>query len=233
MRAAIIQCDSVMPELLPKFGDYPDMIVRMFHEAGVDATFDVFDAQAGQYPEDLDMYDFFITTGSKAAAYDADDWILQLVRFIRLLDEQGRRLIGICFGHQAIALARNGIVEKSPKGWGVGVARNRVVATPGWMNAPSQQLNIIVSHQDQVSDLPADATVIAASDFCPNFVVQWNEHFLSIQGHPEWHADYSRALMEQRRDSIGEARVASGLESLATEPDNRLFTRWILDFIGH
>lgn len=231
MRAAIIQCDSVVPELASEFGDYPEMIVRMFREAGVNIQFDVFDAPAGQYPDALDRFDFFITTGSKAAAYDSDDWIGELVGFIRRLDKQKRRLIGICFGHQVIALARGGEVERSAKGWGVGVGSNRLLTTTGWMQESTETLNIIVSHQDQVCTLPADARVIAASDFCPYFVVQWNDHFLSIQGHPEWHTDYSRALMDLRRDKIGEARVEAGLSSLTIEPDNRLFTRWILEFI--
>lgn len=232
MRAAIIQCDAVVPELAQTFGDYPEMIVRMFRETRIDVQFDVFDARTGRYPENLDGYDFFITTGSKAAAYDTDDWIRQLIEFIRKLDSQERRLIGICFGHQLIALARNGSVERSPKGWGVGVASNRLTTTPDWMEESTQTLNIIASHQDQVSTLPADARVIAASDFCPYFVVQWNDHFLSIQGHPEWHTDYSRALMNLRRDKIGDARVEAGLSSLATETDNRLFTRWILEFVS-
>jgi len=232
MKVAIIQCDSVIPELRTRFGDYDDMIKHMFDSANADLDFQVFNAQQGEYPEDIDYFDFFITTGSKAGAYDGDDWIRQLIQFVQRLDEQRKKLIGICFGHQIIAMARHGQVEKSSKGWGVGVAANRIIAHPGWMKTTKEELNIIVSHQDQITQLPEDTLVIASSDFCPYFVVQWDDHFLSIQGHPEWQRDYSKALMTLRRNLLGEDRFESGLASLDIEPDNAMFTQWVLDFVG-
>lgn len=233
MKVAIIQCDSVTPTLRTEFGDYDDMIKHMFESAKADLDFQVFNAQQPEYPEKIDDFDFFITTGSKSGAYEGDNWIKQLIRFVQMLDEQRKKLIGICFGHQIIAMARHGMVEKSSKGWGVGVATTRIIARPGWMKAPPDELNIIVSHQDQITQLPADTLVIASNDFCPYFVVQWGEHFLSIQGHPEWQRDYSKALMSLRRDMLGTERFESGIASLDTEPDNELFTQWILDFVRH
>ena len=232
MNVAIIQCDTVADEFAVEFGHYTDMIKRMFESAGTDLEYRIFDAQQAKYPHNLDAYDFYITTGSKAGAYQDMPWIKQLIRFVQRLDNQRKKLIGICFGHQIIAMARQGLVEKSPKGWGVGVASNRVIARPKWMKEPADELNIIVSHQDQISRLADDAQVIASSDFCPYFVVQWGDHFLSIQGHPEWLPDYSRTLMNHRREILGDERVKTGLASLATKPDNALFTRWILDFVA-
>jgi len=37
------------------------------------------------------------------------------------LNDQAKRLVGICFGHQLVAQAFGGKTEKSEKGWGVGV----------------------------------------------------------------------------------------------------------------
>ncbi|MGB5297353.1 MAG: GMP synthase [Thiogranum sp.] len=230
MNVAIIQCDTVLNEFVAEFGNYTDMVKRMFAAVGADFEYQVFDSQQGQYPHDLDAWDFYITTGSKAGAYQDTPWIKQLISFVQRLDEQQKKLIGICFGHQIIAMARHGRVEKSLKGWGVGVAKNRVIAHPEWMKAPADELNIIVSHQDQITRLPDDAQVIASSDFCPCFVVQWGNHFLSIQGHPEWLPAYSRALMNHRRQILGDELIEAGLASLAIAPDNVLFTRWILDF---
>ncbi len=232
MNAAILQCDSVVPELRTQFGDYDDMIKHMFDSADTGIDFQVFDVQRGEYPENIHYFDFFITTGSKAGAYDGDDWITQLIRFVQHLDEQRKKLIGICFGHQVIAMARGGQVENSSKGWGVGVASNRIIAHPGWTKAGKDELNIIVSHQDQVTRLPTGTRLIVSSDFCPYFVVQWGDHFLSIQGHPEWQRDYSKASMTLRRDILGKDRLESGLASLDIEPDNALFTQWILDFVA-
>jgi len=231
MRVAILECDKVAEKFQSQFGQYSEMIRHMFATTGSTFDFDVYNCQQGDYPPNLDRYDFFITTGSRAAAYAHETWIRQLIKFVHLLDDKRKILIGICFGHQVMAMACGGQVEKSDKGWGIGIARNRIVASPDWISEKRDELNTIVSHQDQIVQLPDDALVIAESDFCPYFIVQWNDHFLSIQGHPEWNGDYSRALINDRRDTIPRQRVEAGLDSLATQPDNPLFTNWILDFV--
>lgn len=230
MNVAIIQCDSVPSEFVSEFGTYTDMIKRMLDSTEADLNYQVFDAQQLEYPDKLDAYDFFITTGSKADAYGESPWIKQLIRFVQRLDAAKKKLIGICFGHQIIALARRGLVEKSSRGWGVGVAENRVIAHPRWMKEWKNELNMLVSHQDQITRLADNAVVIASSDFCPFFMVQWEQHFLGIQGHPEWLAGYSRALMNHRRHILGDKVTDAGLASLSITPDNALFAGWIMDF---
>jgi len=231
MKVAIIQCDTVLSEFVAEFGSYADMIIHMFESVDANMEYQVFDSQRGEYPDKLDAYDFYITTGSKACACEDHPWIKQLIGFVRQLDAQKKKLIGICFGHQIIALARYGRVEKSTRGWGVGVAKNRIIAHPEWMKTPKDELNIIVSHRDQITRLPDDARVIAASDFCPCFVVQWDNHTLSIQGHPEFLPGYSGALIKHRRHILGDKLTDAGLASLTITPDSALFTRWILDFV--
>ncbi|MCP4338178.1 MAG: GMP synthase [Desulfobulbaceae bacterium] len=232
MRVAILQCDEVLEKFQPEFGSYVGMIEQMF--ASVDGVFefDSFDCREQQYPDDLDRYDFFITTGSRASVYEENPWIHNLIDFVRRLANEKKKFIGICFGHQILAMAFKARVEKSEKGWGIGIATNHIVSTPHWMGKKKKILNIIVNHQDQVVSLPEGARVIAESDFCPFFIVQWNEHFLSIQGHPEWNRAYSKALINERRTIISSYIVDTGFRSLATKPDNDCFIRWIIDFVN-
>ncbi len=231
MKAAILKCDEVMEVFRPPFNDYSDMIQDMFAAVDDSIEFDIFDCRAGHYPDQPESYDFFITTGSRAGVYEDTPWIRQLIDFVKQLDRLQKKLIGICFGHQIIAEAMGGQVKKSDKGWGVGIARNRIVASPDWMQPNKSELNILASHQDQIVTLPASASVIAESDFCPYFFVQWSDHFISVQGHPEWQAEYSRALMNYRKDIIPAQTIETALQTLDQEPDNRVFTQWLLNFI--
>ncbi|MEN8199353.1 MAG: GMP synthase [Thermodesulfobacteriota bacterium] len=233
MKAAILQCDNVLPKFQSRFGDYPEMVEGIFDGIDLPLSFASYDCCQGQFPADIDEYDFYITTGSKASVYEDLAWVRQLIQFIQRLDKHHKKLIGICFGHQLMAMARGGKVEKSDRGWGVGIAANRVVVRPAWMAEQIDGINILVSHQDQITDLPADTLVIAESDFCPYFIVQWGEHFLSIQGHPEWSSDYSRTLINDRRNIIPADRINAGLDSLTIEPDNALFGQWIMAFVQH
>ncbi len=231
MRAAILQCDDILEKFQPRFGHYPKMIEHMFDGVNPSISFDTFDCQQSQFPDDINKYDFYLTTGSRASVYENLEWIHQLINFIQELDRQKKKLIGICFGHQLMAMACGGKVEKSKNGWGIGVAENRVIAHPAWMKEKPGEIKILTSHQDQIIDLPDDTLVIAESDFCPFFIVQWGNHFLSIQGHPEWNADYSRTLINNRRAIIPADRIKTGLESLETVPDNALFVSWIMEFV--
>lgn len=232
MKVAILQCDNVLEPFQPQFGDYDGMIRNLFAELGDVFEFKVFDLRQGHYPDDIHAYDFFITTGSKVSVYDNQPWIEPAIAFVRQLDSAKKKLIGICFGHQLIAKARGCEVAKSAKGWGIGVAVNRILTSPIWMNETKSTLHMLVSHQDQVLNLPEDALVIAASDFCPYFFVQWSKHFLSVQGHPEFSPEYSRAMMNMRRTIIPAERIEVGLASLSLDLDNALFARWIMDFVG-
>lgn len=231
MKAAILQCDHVMASFLPDFGDYDDMVMRMFHAVDPGMEFDVFDCQQQHYPANLADYDFYVTTGSRAGVYEDLPWLDRLLAFIRQLDQQRKILVGICFGHQAIAEALGGRVDKSANGWGIGVSENRVIRNAPWMEPDLQSLKMLVSHQDQIVRLPNDATLLAGSDFCPFFLVQWSDHFVSVQGHPEWQREYAAALMEYRRGTIPGESVDHALQSLAKTPDNLVFTRWMLNFV--
>ncbi len=233
MKAAILQCDNVLKKFQSRFWDYPDMIEQMFDGVDLSLSFDTYDCRQGQFPDDINKYDFYLTTGSKASVYEDLDWIQHLIEFVRQLDKHQKKFIGICFGHQIIAMVRGGKVEKSNKGWGIGIASNRVISHPAWMDDEVPKLNILVSHQDQITQLPDDTLLIAENDFCPFFIVQWGDHLLSIQGHPEWSVDFSRTLINERRAIIPADRIKAGLDSLKVEPDNGMFVRWIMQFVQH
>jgi GMP synthase-like glutamine amidotransferase len=153
------------------------------------------------------------------------------VEFVRELDRRRKKLVGICFGHQLVAHALGGRTEKSPKGWGVGLHTHRFTAAPAWHDQQALEFDILVSHQDQVVKNAEGARVLAGSDFCENAVCQVGDHILTFQGHPEFVPGYSRAIMEFRRQVVGEQVYARGVASLVAPPQNERVARWILNFL--
>ena len=61
-------------------------------------------------------------------------------------------------------------------------------------------------------------------------MVQWDDHFLSVQGHPEWNKLYAKTLMNDRRSIIGVKRIEQGITSLEKNINNQQFARWIINF---
>lgn len=232
LRGAILKCDDVRDEYIQRYGGYPEMIEAMFAAIGANIDFDTFDCRQEQFPPKIARYDFFIITGSKHSVYENSSWIQATIELIKRIEAARIKLIGICFGHQLIAQAHGIAVEKSDKGWGLGLATNRMLSREPWMQNAPGELHLIVSHQDQITAIDSDAKLLASSAFCPFFFVQWSNHCLSIQGHPEWLNDYARERIRDRRELLSTEQVEKALASLDKEPDNALVARWMLDFIA-
>lgn len=231
MRIGILQCDSVREDLQPAFGDYPDMFRRLLTRADPGLEFRIHDLIQGQSPVSPDECDAWLFTGSKWSVYDDADWIARAHELVQRLYAAQRPTIGICFGHQLIASALGGRVDKAPTGWGVGVHTTRLLGRRGWMQPERRSLSLVVSHQDQVMELPPGAELLAGHDFCPHDILQIGEHVLTFQGHPEFPKEYSRATMEQRRGLVGEEAYREGVASLSAPTEEDVAAAWILRFL--
>ena len=225
-RVAILETGAPPPALAERHGDYPAMFRALLGD-GYDA--EAFDVRAGEWP-DAAAFDAAIITGSAAGVYETDPWIGDLLDWIR--GAKGRtRLIGICFGHQAMAQALGGRVEKSDRGWGVGLHRYDVVSSEPWMTPPASTVAIPVSHQDQVTAKPADARVLLTSAFTPFAGLAWDDDAISLQGHPEFTPAYAADLTGGRRERIGAATVDRALQSLTLPNDRERVGEWLRRFI--
>lgn len=232
MKIGILQCDSVLPQYQEQFGDYPSMFIRVFRRVDLSLEFTIYPVVQGIYPMQLDECDAYITTGSKDSVYDPLPWLKTFKDFLRQLHVHKKKLVGICFGHQLIADLFGGKTTRSEKGWGVGVACTRILESKAWMSPAMDELNIIVSHRDQVIRLPPDAILVAGNDFCPNFMFQLNQSILCTQGHPEFSKQYADTMMNLRRKKIGEETYTRAQQSLELEVHDRIVAQWILNFMA-
>ena len=232
MKIGILQCDDVIKELQPKFGNYPEMLKAVFSDIAPDWHFVTYRAVDGELPDSVDACDGYITTGSRYGVNDGHLWISQLEEFVSSLAQEGRKYVGICFGHQLLAKVMNGKVEKSVRGWGVGMSFNEIEDKKSWMEPYQSSLDLVVSHQDQITELPDGTEVIASSSFCPYYMLQYGHHMMSVQGHPEFSLAYSSNLMVRRAGIIPAPRVREGQASLAADVDDRMMMQWIINFFA-
>jgi GMP synthase-like glutamine amidotransferase len=207
------------------------MFATLLGRADPGLEFVAYDVEQGEYPADIDEVDAYLITGSKSSVYDDKAWIPPLMDFVRELAARRKKLVGICFGHQLVAQALGGKTEKSAKGWGVGLHRHSFGHFPDWHDREQLDFDILVTHQDQVVKTADGSVVLAGSDFCENAVCQIGDHILTFQGHPEFVPEYSREIMEFRRNIIGEQVYSTGIASLEGDHEGDRVARWVLRFL--
>jgi len=224
MKLAILETGRPPGDLAERFGDYPAMVRKLLGD-GFD--YQTFDIQAGELPAGPAAHDAYLITGSPAGVYDPLPWIPPLLDFIR--SAGGRKMVGICFGHQAMAQALGGMVEKSDKGWGTGLHRYSIVHEEPWLNSP-RDIAAPASHQDQVVVQPPNTEVVATSAFTPLAALAWTDRpAISFQFHPEFEPDFAKALIAERRYALPDPD--SAIASLDAPNDNALVGEWIRRFL--
>lgn len=188
----------------------------------------------GEAPASLGDADAWIVTGSPASVYDDLPWIRDAEQIVRDLVAAERPLVGICFGHQLVAQALGGRVERAPAGWRIGSQHYETVApVPFFGNAEERHgLTLLASHQDQVVEPPDDAVVWSRSEHCPNAGMLIGERTWTMQAHPEFTPDVVAALYDSRRARLGDHAVDAALRTLDVPLSNRVVADAIVRFAG-
>lgn len=227
MRIGILQCGQSPAQLKDEMGDYPDMFIRLLADRGFE--FQVWHVEAMQFPDSIHDADGWLLTGSRHGAYEDHPFIPPLEDFIRRAYAAAVPMVGICFGHQIIAQALGGKVQKYAGGWAVGTQD---------YDFDGQKMRLNAWHQDQVVEVPTDAQIIGRNGFCENAALVYGDRALTVQAHPEFGDAMVDGLIEYRAKGVvpaelldvararmgqadGSAKIADRIESFFKQPRAR------------
>ncbi len=191
MKIGILQTGYAPDELKDSLGEYPQMFADLLDGHGF--TFQHWPVLDMAFPDGPEAADGWLITGSKHGAYEDLPWIAPLEGFIREIVAAERPLVGVCFGHQIIAQALGGRVEKFAGGWAVG---------PQTYTFPDGPKTVQAWHQDQVTALPEGAEVVASNAFCRNAAVIYPGRAYTVQPHPEYDDRFISGLIRHRGPGV-------------------------------
>ena len=166
------------------------------------------------FPASASQCDGWVITGSKFNVYQNLPWMQKLKQLILEIHSVQKPMVGICFGHQIIAEAFNGKVDKYEGGWGVGLKRYELTGEFDFIPSTASSFTINAMHQDQVIDKPANAQVFATSDFCQYAGLVYDDRILTFQAHPEFTLEFEDVLVKSRKGTVVPSDVAE--QGLAT-----------------
>ena len=207
----ILQAGRAPEEMIGQHPDYNELFVQLL---GPDSfnyrTWAVLD---DEFPASLDEADAWLITGSRHGAYEMHSWIAPLEQLIRDIYAKGAPMVGICFGHQIIAQALGGTVEKYAEGWSVGRV-DYALDTATWGNNTTALTPLMAFHQDQVIDPPAGSITVGSSDFCRHAALMYDNRILTIQPHPEFDQKFVKGLLDVRADILPEDILKKAQQTL-------------------
>lgn len=244
-RVLILQAGTTDPAVRSRFGDYGDWFARV---VAPHAGCRVVRAWEEKLP-DLAGFDGVLMTGSPRSVTEPEPWMDDAAG--SMLDAaRTRPVLGVCFGHQLLARALGGRVERNPRGREAGTSEVSLTddgvadplfapgppgTGPGRPPAARRTLLVQQTHEDHVAELPPGATLLATNAMSPIQAFAVGDAVRCVQFHPEMDAERSRALAEARRERLD--RQAPGgsravLASIRITPDGeRILANWLIRFV--
>ena len=197
MRVMILAAGSTLPAIAERRGDFDRWIREQTGDAwtGTWAVHDLRTMAPLPVPGDADA---FVITGSSSSVTERAPWMLRAEELVRGIDRAGVWLLGICFGHQMIAQALGGDVQKNPRGREIGTVRlQRRADDPLFADLP-RSFDVNATHVDSVAMLPPHAVVLGATLLDPAAAFRVGRRVRAVQFHPEMDADVMREYLRAR-----------------------------------
>ena len=233
-RFAVLKAGTANPGAIERLGDCGEMFISLLSEPG--EAWDVYDVEHGVFPEDVSGHDGFLITGSRYSVYEDRPWIKGLLELVREIHRREIRLVGVCFGHQAVALALGGEVGLNPRGWDIGLKELTLTEAaeglPSFKGVPDPT-RILVSHMDVVTRMPDRAVRLAYSERTEFEMFTLGRSVLSLQGHPEYDNEVIGEIIDllSGLSILPADRAEEGRASLAGQPHNAFFQDLLKGFL--
>ena len=196
-------------------------------EAG--AELEVCRPWSGEEIPGLAGYDGFVILGGSMSAHDdaTHPWLTAVKERVREAADGGMPTLGVCLGHQLIAVALGGTVEVNPRGQQVGLY------DVGWrpgakeddlVSALSPSIRGVQWNIDLVTGLPGGAVALAATAEEELQVARFAPTVWGVQLHPEADERVVRSWAAGDRDDhlergIDQDAVLAGIEAARHELD--------------
>jgi GMP synthase (glutamine-hydrolysing) len=202
-RLLILKTGSTLVSLRGSVGDFEDWIVRVMAVRADDVVCCA--VYLGEPLPALDEVAGIVITGSPAMVTDGARWNHVAMAYLSQAIERELPVLGICYGHQLLALALGGEVGYHPAGREIGtvaISRTDAEVDDVLLRDAPQCFLAHTSHSQSVLTLPKGATVLARSEHDAHQCYRVGQKVWGVQFHPEFDAHIMRRYVSERAQNL-------------------------------
>jgi len=227
----IIKAGSTFPTTRQRFGDFEDWIIRSI--GGSEILISVINVLEGETLPPIETLSGIIITGSHGMVTDNETWMQVLTSWIPKVMECNIPLLGICFGHQLLAMAMGGYSDYPPKGREIGTVsiklspEGRQDRLLGYL---ANEFKAHTTHAQTIIKLPEHALTLAANPIEAHHAFRLGDSAWGVQFHPEFSADIMKAYVNEQAVALqGKGHDVAELTATICNTDaaNRLLKRFM------
>jgi GMP synthase (glutamine-hydrolysing) len=204
----VLRAGDAVPQVAELHGEFFAWITRATGEAWTGKWVE-HDLRSDRAIPDCESVSAIIITGSICSVTERAPWMLRAEAYIRDVVRTETPLLGICFGHQLMAQALGGDVQKNPRGREIGTVDVVRHADDPLFDGLPHRLRANATHVDTVVMLPPGAEVIASTALEAHAAIAFGPAARGVQFHPEIDEAVMRGYIEVRRPCL----VEEGLDA--------------------
>jgi len=218
-------------ELYEKYASEDKQIANRLSNVRPDWCFETYRAYMGEFPDPIDACDGYVISGSPASVNARAEWVGGTLSCIRKFFSGGHPMLGICFGHQAIAKAFGGKVELAKNGWNLGSINVHFQGQAPWMHPRRNVMRMYAVHNEQVVSPPNGAEILGHTDTCPIASFRIGNHVFTTQHHPEMTVEFMTHVVDLMASELDPEIISRAKASLEFQADNDFFAQWMASFL--